>query len=139
MKVKDGGVVDGDDVAARTRLPHDFLVGTRRGVLHPVWDNMHHLRCEVIPNTTVIPANNAIQSINTEYHHLHQYVHAYIIAEKLLTRYRAYGVTQFTRPTRMDQAQRRASMLHHHTGARHTSMGVSTHVASCARAVSDKK
>jgi hypothetical protein len=40
MKVKDGGVVDGDDVAARTRLPHDFLVGTRRGVLHPVWDNM---------------------------------------------------------------------------------------------------
>jgi hypothetical protein len=43
-----------------------------------------------------------------------------------LTECRAYRIPQLTRPARMGEAQRGASMLHHHPRARHPSMGVST-------------
>ena len=45
---------------------------------------------------------------------------------------RAHGVLELSRPARLAQAQRRASMLHHHTRARNTGVGVSRIAFNCS-------
>jgi hypothetical protein len=55
--------------------------------------------------------------------------HAFIA--HLLSEHRAHCIAQLARSARVGEAQRRASMLHHHPRAGHTGVGVSCLVVAC--------